>query len=177
MIQFHLSKFVALAIVIGGIGGIVSGEWPILGGILAVFGIIGALWDHFSSERQNLETEDFFEAQALLLAHKGIGNLYTEVGKLEWQKGGGNRAVARFKKALKINPTDQEALVSIGIIFALELAYEKWLSRTNDNLSEEKLSVAKACAIRGKALYPKSHEFCDILGIIYDTEGMHEHPT
>ena len=159
---------------LGGIGGIVSGEWPAVGAVMMVLGSIGALWDHFSSEIQSKEVESLFEAQAILLANKGIGNLYTEAGKHELNNGLSNRAIERFQKALAVDANDKEALCLLGAMLAIELGSEQWPKLKKEAQFRGKIKIAKECAEKGKRMYPRDHRFYDVLGIIFDIEGDHE---
>ncbi|HLX73039.1 MAG TPA: tetratricopeptide repeat protein [Verrucomicrobiae bacterium] len=173
--QITVSKVVVLAIVLGGVGGIISGEWPKTGIVMVIIGMIGALWDHFSSDQREKEVNDFFDAQALLLANKGIGNVYTESGKLELRKRGRTAsAVKQFQKALQVDPNDKEALFSLGTAFALECAMKQWVGEHRRPDFQDKLSKAKSYAERGMRLAPDDHRFHDLLGIIHDVEGNHD---
>lgn len=173
--KYHIgfSQLVILAIVVGGVGGIISGDYPRTGIAMTIIGILGGLLDHYSSEMRDRQMDILIDAQALLLANKGVGNLYTEVGTLELEKGG-NKSVEHFQKALKIDPNDKKALASLGAIFALELSNQAWLSRNKGGKFQEMLSAAKIYATKGKHIAKHDHEFYDILGIIYDVEGKHE---
>jgi tetratricopeptide (TPR) repeat protein len=168
------SRIVVFLILCGGLGGIISGAYPVTGAILTLAGVIAALSDHVSSDARNRENDAFVEAQALLLANKGIGNLYSEIAKLETRRGRTDRAFERYKKALEINPNDTEALWSLGVMLALQVAYAQWLGCSKKEDFKNKLSAAKTYVKRGMEIDSKNHIFYDILGIIYDTEGNHE---
>jgi hypothetical protein len=86
--HFDFSQLIFLTIVAGGIGGIISGAYPRIGTAMAIIGVIGSLLNHFTSEMHNREIDSLMDAQALLLASKGVGNLYTEAGTLELKRGG-----------------------------------------------------------------------------------------
>jgi Flp pilus assembly protein TadD len=135
--------------------------------------MIGGLLDHYSSEMRNRQMDSLIDAQALLLANKGLGNLYTEAGKVELNRGG-TKAIEHFQKALKINPNDKEALASLSAILALELSNQNWLSRSKGKKYQEMLSIAKVYATKGKQIAQHDPVFYDILGIIYDVEGKHD---
>ena len=94
-----------------------SGDLPKIGIILMILGLIAGLCDHVNSEIKGKEIDDFIEAQAILLADKNIGNLYTEAGKRGLNKGERKTAVERFEKALKIDPNDDEALISLAGVY------------------------------------------------------------
>jgi tetratricopeptide (TPR) repeat protein len=169
-----VSRLVVLAIIAGGVAAFISGAWPVTGIVLTFLGVIGGLLDHYSSGMREREVDGFFEAQAKLFARKGIGNLYTEAAKIEWEKGGGKQVVEKFQKALEIDPNDKEALASLGIMFALESSFDQWLKNSKGSGFHARLTAAKAYALKGKSLAPNDHIFCDVLGIIYDVEGNHE---
>jgi tetratricopeptide (TPR) repeat protein len=157
--RFHVgfSELIILTILVGGIGGIISGAYPWIGAAMTIIGVIGALIDRCSSEIRNKQIESLIDAQALLLANKGLGNLYTEAGKIELKKGG-SKAVENFQKALDINPDDKEALASLSAILALELSNQNWLHHGAGKKYQTILSIAKSCALKGKQIAPKDHE-------------------
>jgi len=161
--------------VVGGIGGIVSGDYPRAGTILTVIGLLGALWVHFDSESKSRDTEDLLEAQAMLFAEIGIGSVYTRAGKLALHKDESiEKAIARFEQALKINPMDVEALASLGSLLAKNLAFAKWLGKDVGIKFQESIVTAKAFAQNGMRIAPEEHIFHDLLGVIFDLEGLHE---
>ena len=115
--RIKITQLVALAILLGGFGGIISGYWPKAGAVMAALGLIGTIWDHFNSNNEKKENGDFFEAQALLLFASGIGNVHTEVAKSELGRGASYHKIEeRLRKALKINPKDRDALGLLGVV-------------------------------------------------------------
>lgn len=170
-----LSRLIVLVMLVGGLGGIISRVWLVPGIILTALGVIGTLWRYLGSKAQERKSESLFDAQAALLAKKGIGNIYTEAGDLELNKGWFTKeAIERYQKALEIDPNDLQALRMLCIVFSLELGKCQRIGLERRPEFAEMLATAKSYAARGKKVAPEDYSFYDTLGILYDIEGKHE---
>jgi tetratricopeptide (TPR) repeat protein len=172
--RLSLSQIVGLSILVGGVGGILSGEWPKIGAVMTVVGVLASLWEHYSSEARTQEVDDIFEAGALLLAKTGAGNVYSESARIQLNRGRTAKAFEHLKKAHNLNPRDPEALASLTAFLAIQLAAEQWIGRGDRPSFRNVISDVKALAKSGLEIAPENHVFHDSLGIILDVEGNHE---
>jgi hypothetical protein len=102
---------VSILFILGGVGSIIFGIYPITGSILTILGVIGAIFSYLSSESQNQQRDFLIDAQVTLFAQYGLGNIYIELFKKELLKTGSvNNGIRILKKALDINPNDVDAL-------------------------------------------------------------------
>lgn len=117
------------------------------------------------------------EAQNVLLASSGVGNVYMQIFKSELgQTGKSPNAIDLLKKAYSLNNNNLETITWLSGTLAL------WLSRTNwvrgkapENMQNNRdWRLAKEVAERGLRIDPKERRLMDALGILHDTAGDHE---
>ena len=165
---------VSAATVLGGLGSIIIGLNLLVGSILIILGVGGALWSSFALEVRNRQAENLIEAQATLLAYRGIGNTYTEAVKRELSRTGSSK-VDLLRKALELNPDDTEAIAMLCTTLGLKLSFSQWLGEQNRNVGFDKdLAFTRELAKKGMGLLPQSPIFHDVLGIVFDIEGKHQ---
>ena len=174
----YLRFFISCLMILGGVGSIISGLSPMLGGILTIFGVMASLYSYYSTEFQNQDLKSLIETQALLFAQEGFGNVYSQEFLKKLMKTGTVKGgFSLLEKALDINPNDKDALMFFSSSLALQLSYHTWLGEDVKSPSDEfkkQFIIAKTLAQRGLKLYPKEHLFLDTLGILLDTKGDHE---
>lgn len=169
-------KFIySIAIILGGVGSIIFGFTPVIGSILIVIGVLGGIWSFLEAESKNKQGDYLFDAQGILLAKHGAGNIYAEAVKLELKKTGScQNAKQLLLKALEIEPSNLDALENICPLLALNLSFSKWLPVSSKEASNQQtLELANKLTERGLRLAPERHIFHDVKGIIYDFEGKH----
>ena len=168
--------FFSVVLILGGVGSVIFSFAPIIGGLLIFVGVIGSILSLLSSETKNKQGDYLFEAQAILFARQGVGNVYTEAVKVELKKTGScKNAIQLFLKSLEIEPTNHDARAMICIFLVLNLSSYKWLKISSKMDGDEGMLLLATNLIKGGLqLYPKSHVFHDARGIIYDIEGKHE---
>lgn len=166
---------ISFLFILGGIGSILFGIFPIISSIFIILGTFGSLFSLLTSESRNQELDFVIEAQATLLAQHGIGNVYKQAFKKELFKTGSVKSGLRLlEKALDIDPNDIDALSLISSLISLHLSLQQWLGvRADSSYFKNTFSHAKNLATRGVKLYPKNHTFWDTLGILSDIEGKH----
>lgn len=165
----------SIAIILGGVGSIIFGFTPIIGSILIMIGVLGGIWSFLEAESKNKQGDYLFDAQAVLLAKHGAGNIYAEAVKLELKKTGSSQnAKQLLLKALDIEPNNLDALEILCPLLALNLSFSKWLpASSKESNNQQTLELAKKLTARGLELAPERHVFHDAKGIIYDFEGKH----
>jgi hypothetical protein len=120
---------VLLSIVAAAVGGVIIDPHRILGLLLVVLGIAGAMYMYLSSEASQGKNEEFFETTATMLSLAGLGNPYTEQIRIRLSKGGRYKdIVSDLDKALEIDPNDMDALALYVTVSALELSLERHLA-------------------------------------------------
>ncbi len=171
-----LRFIISILLILGGVGSIIFGLYPVIASVLIMLGVIGAVFSYLSSESQNQERDFLIDAQATLLAQHNLGNIYTDALKKELSRTGSVKKSTRFlKKALDVNPNDSDALALLASSISLHLSLLKRLGqRTDSKEFVYKFGYAKTLAQKGIQLYPYNHNFIDVLGILLDTEGKHE---
>jgi tetratricopeptide (TPR) repeat protein len=167
---------VGLIFILGGLGSIIFGIYPVIGSVLVMLAAIGSAFSYLSAESQNEERDFLIEAQATLFAQHGLGNIYTQAFKKELARTGSvNKGTRLLEKALDVNPNDVDALAYLAFSLSLHLSHLKWVGRKIDSPElSKKFVFAETLAQRGLRLDPKNHVFFDVLGILLDTQGKHE---
>lgn len=167
---------IIISVVLGGAGSLLFGVSPFIGGGLIILSVLYNIFLTIQSEARSREADYYLETQAKLFAELGKGNLYMEEMKLELKKTGKITFLKqKLYKALNIEPKNFEALATLSMINALDLAFSQWLSISERNSKSYKCSIiTKQLVDRGLSLYPKEHIFHDAKGIIYDVEGEHK---
>lgn len=180
MMKFNLFRkptfVLSVLFILGGIGSLLFGIFPIISSIFIIFGILATLFSLLTSESRNQELDFIFEAHATLLAQHGIGNVYTQAFKQElFRTGSVKNGLRLLEKALDVDPNDMDALSLMSSLMSLYLSLQEWLgAKINSPYFKNAFSLAQNLAKRGNALYPKNHIFCDTLGILSDLEGNHK---
>ena len=173
---FKKPKFlISLCLILGGLGSLLFGFYPIFASLLIIIGILGSLFSYLSSESRNQQLDSIIEIQATLLARHGLGNTYTEIFKKELFKTGSvKKGRDLLIKALEVNPNDIDALELLAMSLALNLSFFQWIGKNKDSVKLQRdLSYAKSLAHKGLSIDPKRYGFLDILGILYDFDGNH----
>ena len=180
MMKFNLFRKPAFVIsflfILGGIGSLLFGIFPIVSSIFIILGIFASLFSLLTSESRNQELDYIVEAQATLMAQHGIGNVYTQAFKHELFKTGSVKNGLRLlEKALDVDPNDMDALSLMSSSISLYLSLQEWLRVKKDSpYFKNTFSLAQNLAKRGNELYPKNHTFCDTLGILSDLDSNHK---
>jgi tetratricopeptide (TPR) repeat protein len=170
-------KFViSLLLILGGFGSIIFGYFPIISSVLIILGVLGSLISFLASESRNQEMDYFNEIQAILLAEKGVGNIYSRMLKKDLLEKGKIKDPSKLlTKALNIDPDDEDALSFYSIFLALFLSKWQWLGvKMNSNLFKKHFNLAKEIAQRGIKLYPQNNFLLLSSGILFDIEGNHQ---
>jgi len=158
-----------IIIIVSGIGGILTGTYPIIGTCLVLIGIAWQVFSHVSTERKSQTLEQLIEVQNKLLAQSNLGNPYTEIVKKEFKEKG------HFKEAINdVNPFDREAMEYYVIIMALTFSFKDWVNNIDYGPQNKDWLFVYHVAERGHNKYPKTHVFLDAMGILLDIAGKHK---
>lgn len=170
-----LKRLALIGIIASGIGGIVSGSYPVIGVWLGVLGLVGTAYDHFANERKNQFVEQFLEAQNQLLARSGIGSPYTKIVKSKLiERGFFKHAIPYLRKALETNPYDVEALELYVYVMSVEFSFREWVKHGTYNPKDKDWLYIYKIAQRGSKKYPENHMFLDAMGILLDVANQHK---
>lgn len=139
-----------LSIVAAAVGGVIFDSHRILGPLLVVIGIVGALYMYLSSEASQGKNEEFFDTTAQMLSVAGLGNPYTKQISVRLSKGGGYKDIlSDLDKAMEIDPNDMDALALYVPVSALELSFERHIADERWKPDEKRLSALLARADTG----------------------------
>ena len=170
-----LQLLTVIIIVASGLGGIITGIYPILGTCLVILGIAWQAFTHISTERRSQFFEQVIEAQNKLLAQAGMGNPYTEIVKNEFRKKGYFKAaISYLRKALDDNPYDLEALIHYVSIISLTFSMRQWIKGIKYGHQNKEWLYVYEVAKRGHKKYPDNFVFPAALGILLDLAEEHK---
>lgn len=171
-----MKYLVSILFLVSGIGSLITGIHPILGGVLSALGIVVTIWTYIQSDAAERNSAAQIELMTLLLAEKGIGNLYLEQFKRD--SSGGHlkttEGLRRLEKALIAEPHNCEVLGTLSLVYALLLAFYHWAGQ---DVLKAPLSVwfrrTRELADLGLRLEPDNHVFWDVQGILHDLVKNH----
>jgi hypothetical protein len=130
--KFSLHQLIPVTILLGGIGSILFGISPMIGGGLIILGMLSGLVSHYYSESENDRSKYLLDGLAHLLAKNQLGNVYVEALLSELRdKGISRQALSLAGKALSLNPKDRQALEFFAAIGALEISRFAWMTTFN----------------------------------------------
>ncbi|MCB7130419.1 MAG: hypothetical protein J3T61_12880, partial [Candidatus Brocadiales bacterium] len=164
---------VIILLILGGVGGLISEAYPIIGVCLISVGILIAVWQYVASAAKRREQDAFNETLSILFARSGFGNIYKQAIFLDLERKGSTEFLSKsLEKALQVDPDDKEALELHAATLAISLsqaARERYFG-----VSQQAIQHATSVAERGQDLYPSSHYFSDALGILCDVKMDHD---
>lgn len=162
--------------VLGGIGGLFSGDALYLGILLSLAGLLGGLWSYLSAEIDSEDVAQRMDSFALLFCRAGLGNVHMEAIKRELdRKGSCTDLESKLSKALLVDPSDIEALSLLTMTQTMALAHRYWQrERKVDGTFRVRTKAVRAMANKGARLAPRNSIFMDALGILADLDEDHE---
>jgi tetratricopeptide (TPR) repeat protein len=170
-----LKLFAVIVIVVSGVGGLLTGIYPLLGTSLVIIGIAWSVYTHISSERRNHYLEQVMEAQNRLLSRSGVGSPYTEMVMAEFKsKGSCPQSINLLKKALQANPDDLEALNLYTSIMTLDFSMRQWVKGVSYGPENEEWRDVFELTERARNRHPDKFSLIDSMGILLDIAGKHK---
>jgi len=169
---------IILLTILGGLGSIIAKVNLTVGIILIVTGIFVAVYRIIASEIVNSALNKQLEAQNILLASKGVGNVYQEIfeSEMKRKKRSPSGAIKLLIKAYKLEPDKIEVIEELSSHLALQLSFSQWVTDCEPSRMEARADwrFAKDIAEEGLKKKPNSHLLMDALGILNDVKGDHE---
>jgi tetratricopeptide (TPR) repeat protein len=177
-IKFSAHYLIPVTLFLAGGGSIVFGISPLGGSILIILSILTGLLSYYYSLNQNDRSKYFMEGLAQLLAKNQLGNVYIESLKAEIREKGYSRNTKLLcEKALSLNPKDRQALEYFTAISSLEISRIRWIGaftkKRYERILTSKIATIRKLTIEAIKLFPMSHVFHDVLGILFDAEAKH----
>jgi tetratricopeptide (TPR) repeat protein len=170
-----LKLFAVAVIILSGVGGLLTGIYPLLGTSLVIIGIASSVYTHISSERRNNYLEQVMEAQNRLLSRSGVGSPYTEMVMAEFKsKGSCPQSINLLKKALQANPDDLKALNLYTGIMTLNFSMRQWVKGVSYGPENKEWQNVFELTERARDKHPDNFSLLATMGMLLDIAGKHE---
>ena len=162
----------AVLIILGAYGGVILATHPIIGSILIVGGVVGAIWSIISVELQNRNLQNDMDVYTDLLIKGGIGNIHLERFRNDLRNDGrSSRALEHLTTAYEADPINGEAAAALAAVLTIEISFQ---NSVEQKIIPENLQRAKEVTARALTLAPELPSPYSASGIICDLEGKHK---
>jgi len=167
-------SIVVASIVAAVVGGLIFADHPIVGLILVVFGVAGAIFMYLASEKSQDHNDEVFDTTARLMFGAGAGNLYTKlILKRVSKVGKHDNVIEDLEKALDLDPNDAEALALYAMVAVLHLSFRHLISGGKAPSIREECQKLDVMIERGIATGLCLEQFYSAKGMMLDIVGAH----